>query len=516
MRLVKVSSIGAKQCPWLAPSQEASPEAVWITSMGFGVADKKAVALTKRRRRRHYGMRRESDSMGEMQVPDDALYGASTQRAVLNFPISGKRMPSGFIQALAWVKFACAKANQSLGRLSPEKAFLIQEAAREITHGGLLEQFPVDVFQTGSGTSTNMNMNEVLANRCSQLAGEPIGSRRPVHPNDDCNMGQSSNDIIPTALHVAVAQALREQLRPALVKLADALSAKARAFDSVVKIGRTHLMDATPMTLGQQFSGYAAQVHKAVRRCDKAVLTLEELAVGGTAIGTGINCHPDFGKEVCKILAAETGLPFREADNHFEAQAGRDDAVEVAGLLMTIAASLTKVANDIRLLASGPRSGLGEISLPATQPGSSIMPGKVNPVMSEMLIQSALYAQGLCQTVTSCGRDGHFELNVTIPLIAYSLLDATNVLANATSTFARQCVDGIAANEHRCQQLVENSLMLVTALNPHIGYDAAAQVAKKAFEEGRTLREVVLELGLMEEAALDAALDPMSMVRPKA
>ena len=454
--------------------------------------------------------------MGKMQLPDDALYGASTQRAVLNFPVSGKPMPPVFIHALALVKLACARANQQLGLLTSDKADLLARAAREVLEGQHVAQFPVDVFQTGSGTSTNMNMNEVLANRCSQLAGEPIGSRRPVHPNDDCNRGQSSNDIIPTALHVAVALALRDQLRPALQELHQALAAKAEAFADIVKIGRTHLMDATPLTLGQQFSGYAAQVRKGVGRCDKAVEALLELAVGGTAVGTGINCHPDFPKLVCGMLQAETGLPVREAQNHFEAQAGRDDAVEVAGLLSAIAASLTKVANDVRLLGSGPRSGLGEISLPATQPGSSIMPGKVNPVMSEMLVQAVLYTQGMSQVVAACGRDGHFELNVTIPLIAYSLLDSISVLANASRTFAERCVQGIQANEERCRHLVEQSLMLVTALNPHIGYDAAANVAKKAFAENKHLREVVLELGLMDEAALDAALDPTGMVRPSA
>lgn len=452
--------------------------------------------------------------MGVMPVPDDALYGASTQRAVLNFPISGRPMPDGFIRGLGLVKLACARANEQLGKLPADRSSLIQQAAREVADGRLSVHFPVDVFQTGSGTSSNMNANEVIANRVSQLAGEAIGSKKPVHPNDDVNLGQSSNDIIPTALHVSVAVALKANLQPALKHLQAALDGKARAFESVIKIGRTHLMDATPVTLGQEFSGYAAQVAKAVERVDKAIAALRELAVGGTAVGTGINCHPEFPGKVARILGEETGIDFMEARNHFEAQAGRDDAVEVAGQLATIAASLTKIAGDIRLLGSGPRSGLGELRLPATQPGSSIMPGKVNPVMSEMLVQVCIYTQGLSQMVVVCGRDGHFELNVTIPLIAYALHEAIHVLAAGSRQFADACVAGIEADETRCRELVDRSLMLVTALNPHIGYDAAAAVAKEAFASGKTLREVVLEKGLMDAAALDAALEPSSMTRP--
>lgn len=459
-------------------------------------------------------MRIEKDSMGEMEVADDALYGASTQRAVLNFPISDHRMPEGFIRGLALVKSACATANEELGRLSKEKADLIRRAAEEVIAEGHLQHFPVDVFQTGSGTSSNMNINEVISNLACGYAGREVGSKEPVHPNDDVNMGQSSNDIIPTVLHVSVAMALREKLLPALCELSKSLHAKSEAFAGVVKIGRTHLMDATPLTLGQEFSGYAAQVDKSIRRAEKAVEALVELAIGGTAVGTGINCHPEFPAKVCRILADKTGIPFREADNHFEAQGGRDDSVEVAGLLATMAASLTKIGNDIRLLGSGPRSGLGEITLPATQPGSSIMPGKVNPVMSEMLVQVSMYVMGQSQTVALCGRDGHFELNVTIPLIAYSLHESVGVLSTAATTFARRCVEGIEVNEETCSELVRRSLMLVTALNPHIGYDNAAKVAKKAFAENKTLREVVLEEGLLDEKTLDQALDPMSMVRP--
>ena len=457
-------------------------------------------------------MRTEKDSMGSMDVPDDALYGASTQRAVLNFPVSGHRMPSAFIRSCGLLKLACARANHQLGRLDEEKAKQIGKAAQEIYEGKHASQFPVDVFQTGSATSTNTNVNEVIANRCSQLAGQPIGSKIPLHPNDDVNLGQSSNDTMPTALHLSVATALEQSLKPALKRLEQTLSKKAKAFKPIIKIGRTHLMDATPIRLGQEFSGYAAQIKKAGKRTDRAIAALQELAIGGTAVGNGINGHPDFAGLVVEILNTETGLKFSEANNHFEAQAGRDDCVEVAGQLQAISASLTKIANDIRLLGSGPRCGLGELQLPATQPGSSIMPGKVNPVMSEMLVQARLYASGQCQTVAACGRDGHFELNVTIPLIAYSLHEAIRVLANGATLFAERCVDGLEVNEAVIAKYVEESLMLVTALNPHIGYDKASHVAKRAFAEGRTLREIVLEEKLMSAKAADKALDPKKMV----
>ncbi len=452
--------------------------------------------------------------MGELPVPDDALFGASTQRAVLNLPVSGRPLPEPFVRSLGLVKLACARANEQLGLLPPDKSRLIQQAAQEITDGMLTAHFPVDVFQTGSGTSANMNANEVIANRASQLAGEPLGSKRPVHPNDDVNLSQSSNDVIPTTLHVSVAIALQSRLAPALDRLALALDQKARAFADVVKIGRTHLMDATPLTLGQEFSGYAVQAYKASDRARRAVTLLRELAIGGTAVGTGINCHPEFAARVCQILTAETGLEFVEATNHFEAQGARDDCVEVAGILATIAASLTKIANDIRLLGSGPRAGFAEIRLPATQPGSSIMPGKVNPVMSEMLVQVCLYTQGLAQTAVLCGRDGHFELNVTLPLLAHCLHEAIHCLTNGVTVFTEKCIVGIEADPARCRELVDRSLMLVTALNPHIGYDAAAAVAKEAFATGKTLREVVLAKKLMDAATLDRALDPRAMTKP--
>lgn len=461
-------------------------------------------------------MRSESDSMGTMEVPQNALYGASTQRAVLNFPISGHTMPEGFIRGLGLVKWAAAQANLELGRLDADCGKLILEAAEEVYAGKLSEHFPVDVFQTGSGTSSNMNANEVISNRACQLAGAPIASKDPVHPNDHVNMGQSSNDIVPTTLHVSLAVAIQENLVGSLEHLQKALEAKASEFAEVIKIGRTHLMDATPLTLGQEFSGYAMQLQKGVVRAKRCVEVLCELPIGGTAVGTGINCHPEFPGKVCAHLKERTGIAFYEARNHFEAQGGRDDAVEVAGELMTIASSLTKVANDIRLLGSGPRAGISEINLPATQPGSSIMPGKVNPVMSEMLVQASIYTIAMAQAAAMCGRDGHFELNVTIPLLAHALHESVTVLSNGARVFADACVSGITANEDRCKELVDRSLMLVTALNPYIGYDKAAWVAKTAFKEGKTLKEVILANELMDEATLEKALDPMTMISAKA
>ncbi|MGJ8652386.1 MAG: class II fumarate hydratase [Opitutaceae bacterium] len=460
-------------------------------------------------------MRKENDSMGEMNIPDDALYGASTQRAVLNFPISGHRMPHRFIQAMGLIKHACAQANGELNLLEPEKVDWISRIGLEIFEGALADQFPVDVFQTGSGTSTNMNVNEVIANRASVLAGLEIGSKQPIHPNDDCNMGQSSNDVVPTALHVSVAIALWSDLRPALAILRTSLEAKAQAYDQIVKVGRTHLMDATPMTVGQELSGFAAQVMKAIKRVDRAIEALQELAIGGTAVGTGLNRHPEFPAKVVTRINEKTALCFREAENHFEAQSARDDCVEVAGQLTAVCACLTKIANDVRLLGSGPRCGLGEYQLPATQPGSSIMPGKVNPVMSEMLVQVCLYVQGLCQTVAMCGRDGQLQLNVTMPLIAYALHESVRCLSHGAQVFAERCVDGLEVNEEQVEANLQRSLMLVTALNSHIGYDQAARVAKKAYETGKTLREVVLQEGLLDEVTLDRALDPSSMTRPQ-
>lgn len=461
------------------------------------------------------GMRTEKDSMGEVSVPDNVLYGASTERALENSSICGIKMPEAFIRAMGLVKYAAARANMDLGLLSREKYALIAEAALEVYDGKLNEHFPLEIFQTGSATSSNMNANEVIGNRASQLAGEPLGSKKPVHPNDDVNMGQSSNDTMPTVLHVSVAVALNTELAPALRYLESKLREKALAWKDVVKIGRTHMMDATPLTLGQEFSGYAFQVQKSVERVYKALDVLREVAIGGTAVGTGINCHPGFPNKVISVLREKTGIDFTRARNSFEAQAARDDCVEVAGYLSTIAASLSKIANDIRLMGSGPRSGIGELILPATQPGSSIMPGKVNPVMSELLVQVSMYTMGLCQTVVMCGRDGHFELNVTIPLIAHALLRSIDALSNGAKLFAERCVAGLEVNEARCKELVDRSLMLVTALNPYIGYDKAAYVAKKAYRENKTLKQVVLEEGLLDEETLNKALDPKAMTHPR-
>lgn len=459
-------------------------------------------------------MRIETDSMGDMEVAEGALYGASTQRAVLNFPVSGHRAPEVFIRAAGLLKWAAASANEQLGLLESDLAESLREAAWEIYQGGLDEHFPVDVFQTGSATSWNMNVNEVIANRASQLANKPIGSRQPLHPNDHCNLGQSSNDTMPTCLHLSVALALRERLRPALSSLAAALDGRSEAFDPIIKSGRTHWMDATPVSMGQVFSGYARQVRKSIERVDGSIEMLRELAIGGTAVGTGINTHPEFAAKVIALLNEQTGFSFREASNHFEAQSARDDCVAVAGQLTAIAVSLNKIANDIRMSASGPRCGLGELQLPATQPGSSIMPGKVNPVMCEMLIQTCLYVRGLCHSVVLGGTEAAFELNVAIPLMAYSLHESVRCLANAATLFSERCVAGITVDEERCGANVQNSLMLVTALNPHIGYDKAAAVAKIAFEKSKTLREVVLEEGLMEADELDRVLDPRSMINP--
>jgi fumarate hydratase class II len=454
------------------------------------------------------------DSMGEIAVPAEALWGASTQRAVENFPVSSRPMPASFIRALALVKIAAARTNGELGVLEAEKARLIELAAREVAEGRHPSQFPIDVFQTGSGTSSNTNLNEVIALRSAQLASSGGDAAWTIHPNDDVNLGQSSNDVIPTALHVSVAVALQRELGPALAALAAALERKAEIFAPVVKLGRTHLMDATPLTLGQEFSGYARQAAKAVERVQRALTILGELAVGGTAVGTGLNTHPEFARRVCLILTRETGIEFREAANHFEAQAARDDCVEVAGILAAVVASLTKIANDIRLMGSGPHTGLAELQLPALQPGSSIMPGKTNPVMCEMLVQVGLYTQGLLQTVMACGREGHFELNATLPLIAHCLLEAIACLSNGVRIFAGKCVDGLEADEVQCRVYAESSLMLVTALNPLIGYDAAASVGKEAAETGRSIREVVIARGLLDSATLDRVLDPLAMTRP--
>ena len=460
------------------------------------------------------GTRIEKDSMGEMPVPEQALYGASTQRAVLNFPVSGYRFSRPFIRALGLIKWAAAQANHDLGLLDAHCSSLIVQSAEQVIEGKLDEHFPLDIFQTGSGTSTNTNANEVIANRCCQLAGKPIGARDPVHPNDHVNMGQSSNDVIPSALHISAAEELRHQLIPALGRLHAALSVKTEEFWDVIKIGRTHLMDATPVRLGQEFSGYAQQIANSKDRATRALESLRELALGGTAVGTGLNRHKDFPGKVMRHLEQRTGIPFVEAKNHFEAQGSKDAVVEVSGQLKTIATSLFKIANDLRLLSSGPRCGIGEIQLPATQPGSSIMPGKVNPVICESVMQVCTQVFGNDAAVTWAGANGNFELNVMMPVMAHNLLESIRLLANACEIFTDKCVTGIRANKERCQELVELSMAMVTSLAPKIGYDRAAEIAKESAATGRTVREISLEKKVLPEAELNRALDPIEMTQP--
>ena len=459
-------------------------------------------------------MRLEKDSMGEMSVPESALYGASTQRAVLNFPISGYRFSRPFIRALGLIKWAAAQANADLGLLDSHRCAFIVQAAEEVVEGKLDEHFPLDIFQTGSGTSTNTNANEVISNRCCQLAGKPIGAREPVHPNDHVNMGQSSNDVIPSAIHISAAEQLRNFLIPALEKLHGALDTKANEFWGIIKIGRTHLMDATPVRLGQEFSGYAWQILYARERIKQAIASLEEIALGGTAVGTGLNRHADFPGKVMRHLEQRTGIKFREAQNHFEAQGGKDAVVEVSGHLKTVAVSLFKIANDIRWLGSGPRCGIGEIWLPATQPGSSIMPGKVNPVMCESLMMVCAQVIGNDSCVTWAGANGNFELNVMMPVMAHDLLESIRLLANGVDAFTEKCVIGIEANEERCRELVELSMAMVTSLAPKIGYDRAAEIAKESAKTGRTVREICLERKVLPVEELERALDPVGMTEP--
>jgi len=444
------------------------------------------------------------DTMGEMQIPIEALWGASTQRAVENFPISGQPVPMEVVHAHAMLKWAAATANETTGAVDAEVADAIRRAANEVIDGELDEHFPVDVFQTGSGTSTNMNVNEVVANRAKQLLGEDLGSDR-VHPNDHVNASQSSNDTFPTSVHVAVARAANNQLLPALDHLAAALRAKESAWSDVVKSGRTHLMDATPVTLGQEFGGYARQIELGRQRVERAMASVYELALGGTAVGTGLNCPPGFVERVIELIAERTELPFREAEDHFEAQGARDALVEMSGALKTVAVSLIKIANDVRWMASGPRTGLYEIQLPEIQPGSSIMPGKVNPVIPESVRQVAAQVIGNDAATTIGGLSGELELNVMIPLMARNVIESETLLASVCRAFVDKCLDGTEATGQG-PQLVERSLMQVTALVPEIGYERSAGLAKKAHKTGQTLREVAVEDGIAEET-LDRVLD---------
>ncbi|HWN42211.1 MAG TPA: class II fumarate hydratase [Thermoanaerobaculia bacterium] len=453
----------------------------------------------------------EKDSLGEVEVPAGAYYGAQTERARRNFPVSGLTLPRRFLAAVAMIKGEAAAVNEELGIVPPGEARAIRQAAAEVAEGKLEGQFPLDIFQTGSATSTNMNVNEVLSNRAIEILGGVIGSKKPVHPNDHVNAGQSSNDVIPTAIHVSAYAAIQEQLEPALRRLADALGRKAEEFDPVVKIGRTHLQDAVPIRLGQEFSGYAQQVRYALDRLAAVKPRLAELPLGGTAVGTGLNAPPEFAPRVIARLAERTGCPFVPAPNRFEAMASKDAAVETSGALKTIATSLTKIANDIRWLASGPRCGIGEISIPSLQPGSSIMPGKVNPVIPESVLMVAAQVVGNDATITLAGMSGHFDLNVMMPLIAYNLLQSIEILASSSALLAEKCVEGIVANRERCEELVERSLAMVTSLVPRIGYDAAAEIAKESMRTGRTVRELCRERKVLPEAELAEALDPWGM-----
>lgn len=465
------------------------------------------------KKRPHGATRIERDTMGELAVPADAYYGVQTARAIQNFPISPLRMPRSVIRAMGLLKRAAAQVNLSLGLLERKPADAIKRAATEVVDGKLDAEFPVDIFQTGSGTSTNMNTNEVISNRATELLGGLRGSKL-VHPNDHVNLGQSSNDVIPTVIHIAASETIKTQLIPALTSLQKALIRKAREFDKIVKIGRTHLQDATPVRLGQEFSGYARQVELAVQRAGKAQDALSEVALGGTAVGTGLNCHPKFSAKVMAIISRETGCPFKEAANHFEAQSAQDSLVEASGHMRTIAVSLMKIANDIRWLGSGPRCGLGEINIPETQPGSSIMPGKVNPVIAESVTMVCAQVIGNDVTVTVGGQAANFELIVMLPVMAYNLLQSIELLATASNNFAAKCIDGIRANEARCTSLIEESLAMCTALAPVIGYEAAAKIAKDAFKSGKTVREVAKEQNVLPEKRLNHLLDPWRMTKP--
>jgi len=466
----------------------------------------------------------ESDTMGEVRLPAQAYYGAQTKRAVENFPISGKPLPRELIHALGLVKFAAAAANRDLGKLAGSGKNRLDEkqieallaACREVADGRFDDEFPVDVYQTGSGTSSNMNANEVIANRAIELAGgDRFAREKPIHANDHVNMGQSTNDMFPTAIHVAVAVAINERLVPALSECAEALAEKSAAWQEVLKIGRTHLADATPMTLGQEIGGMSRQLEISVERAATAVEAVLELPAGGTAVGTGINTHPEFGRRVCEVLSTETGIPFEEAEDHFEANAQRDGLVECHALLKTIAATLFNVANNIRWLASGPRCGFHEIRLPDRQPGSSIMPGKVNPVLCESLMQVAARVMGNDQAISICGAaGGQFQLNIMMPVMADCVLESVRLMSRAVNVFTEKCLVDMEANAEACETAIERSLALVTALNPVVGYEQAAALAKEAFKTGKTIRELCLEKKILPEAELQKVLDPRKMIRP--
>jgi len=457
----------------------------------------------------------EKDSMGPVNVPKEVYYGAQTQRAIDNFPISGWRFERELIYALGLIKYGAAKVNSKLGLLEGRMARAIQKASDEVMGGKWDAEFVVDIFQTGSGTSTHMNANELIANRANEILGGRKGIYQPIHPNDHVNLGQSSNDVFPSCIHIASMLLLRQRLLPALEGLQKALKKKEKEFHPVLKIGRTHLQDATPVRLGQEFGGYAQQVSSGIRRIWNAIESVAELPLGGTAVGTGINTHPLFPKKVISIIRKKTGYPFREAVDHFEAQGAKDASVEMSGALKTTAVSLMKIANDIRWLGAGPRCGIGEIRLPETQPGSSIMPGKINPVIPESLIQVCAQVIGNDAAITLGGLSGNFELNVMMPLIAHNLLQSIRLLANGVDNFSRRCIEGLEADRERCEEMIERSLALATALTPKIGYDEAARVAKKAYDQRKTIRQVVEEEGILSRKELSRWLDPRSMIAPK-
>ena len=459
-------------------------------------------------------VRIESDTMGEIDVPADRYWGAQTERSLHHFAIARDTMPPAVVRAFGILKLASARVNHALGKLSAEKAELIERAAREVADGTLMAEFPLRIWQTGSGTQTNMNVNEVISNRAIEIAGGERGSKTPVHPNDDVNMSQSSNDTFPTAMHIAAASDIVERLIPAVQSLREALAIKAEAYADVVKIGRTHLMDAVPLTLGQEFSGYVAQLDAALRNLHAVLPGIYELAAGGTAVGTGLNTHPEFGERVAAEIAALTGLPFVTAPNKFAALAAHDALVFAHGAIKTLAVSLTKIADDMRWLGSGPRSGLAELRLPENEPGSSIMPGKVNPTQSEAMIMVAIQVMGNDTAVSLAGSRGNLELNVCKPVIIHNVCHSIDLLTDACDRFREFCVEGLEPDYEQIEHHLNNSLMLVTALNPLIGYDKAAQVAKKAHKERTTLRESVLALGFLTAEEFDRAINPAAMTHP--
>lgn len=459
--------------------------------------------------------RTERDSIGPIEVPADRYYGAQTQRSFENFKIGGERFPREFIRAYGILKKAAASVNQSFGNLEDSTKSAIHRAVDEVIEGKLDEHFPLVVWQTGSGTQTNMNFNEVIANRAIEILGGELGSKDPIHPNDHVNMSQSTNDTFPTAINIAAVESIYNQLVPAMNRLREALNKKALAFESIVKLGRTHLQDATPLSLGQEFSGYVSAMDHGLKRIENALGHCYELAMGGTAVGTGINSVEGFGEAVAKEISDLTGHPFRTADNKFEALGGQDSIVELSGALKGVAASLFKIANDIRWLASGPRSGIGEITIPANEPGSSIMPGKVNPTQCEALTMVCTQVMGNDTTITFAGASGNFELNVYRPVLAYNILQSIRLLADGCRSFSEHAVEGIEPNQERIDHNLYNSLMLVTALNPHIGYDKAAEVAKTAFKNKSTLRETIIKLGYMSGEDFDQLVQPANMIHPR-